>query len=428
MNVASPITAEPPATLAAPKANKTLWAWRHFIYLATGMPLFAIVTLIIIIGLLLAAATLPLALLGIVVLFMTLALANLICKTERARIKILIGTEIPYSPTSNELFQGSWRQRLRYFGTTQPWQEVAAITALLLVHMIAFIFLVASWGFGLFFTSLPIYYAAGGTISLGEKPLNSLPLLIISGIIGVVFLFLCPKITRLIAIPVLKVSTKLLGPSPRREMTERIKKLSSSRDAALNTAENERRRIERNLHDGAQQRLIALTMDLARAKARLSKKDSSGAGELISQAQQQAQTALTELRHLVRGMHPPVLSERGLDAALSGLAALSPTPVTLDIDIKDRLPETVESAAYFTVAEALTNVAKHAQASSVTITARYNAQTLWVTIVDNGQGGADITGNGLAGLNERITAVDGRLNLHSPAGGPTSLTVELPCG
>jgi signal transduction histidine kinase len=178
---------------------------------------------------------------------------------------------------------------------------------------------------------------------------------------------------------------------------------------------------------GAALLVVALAMDLGRAKARFAD-DPEAARAIVDQAHAEAKAALVELRNLVRGVHPPVLTDRGLDAALSGLAALSPVPVTVEVDVPVRPSSSVEAIAYFVVAEALTNVAKHAHATQAAVSVARHADTLSVVIRDNGVGGADPRGQGMAGLADRVAGVDGRLSVHSPAGGGTEINVELPCG
>jgi len=210
-------------------------------------------------------------------------------------------------------------------------------------------------------------------------------------------------------------------------MEARIGELETSRAGVVDAAETERRRIERDLHDGAQQRLVSLAMDLGRAKAKFGT-DPEGAAEIVSQAHDQAKEALAELRNLVRGVHPPVLSDRGLDAALSGLAALSPVPVTVSVELPSRPPAAIEAIAYFVVAEALTNIAKHAHAHHARILVVGVDDQLSVEITDDGVGGADPAGQGLSGLAARVAGVDGQFRVTSPPGGPTTLEVTLPCG
>jgi signal transduction histidine kinase len=210
-------------------------------------------------------------------------------------------------------------------------------------------------------------------------------------------------------------------------MAARIGELETSRAGVVDAAETERRRIERDLHDGAQQRLVSLAMELGRARAKFGS-DPEAAEAIVGQAHEQAKEALTELRNLVRGVHPPVLSDRGLDAALSGLAALSPVPVTVRVDLAERPPPPVEAIAYFVVAEALTNVAKHAKASRALVTVSRTGDLLNVAISDDGIGGASLAGRGLSGLAARTAGIDGQLLVTSPDGGPTVIEAVLPCG
>jgi signal transduction histidine kinase len=195
----------------------------------------------------------------------------------------------------------------------------------------------------------------------------------------------------------------------------------------VDAAEDERRRIERDLHDGAQQRLVALAMDLGMAREKL-RTDPQAATELVGEAHEEAKRALAELRDLARGIHPAVLADRGLDAAISALAARSPVPVGVDV-ATGRLPGPVESTAYFVVAEALTNAAKHARAGELAVRIARQGDLLVVEVTDDGAGGADpARGNGLRGLADRVAAIDGRLTVTSPPGGPTLVRAELPCG
>jgi signal transduction histidine kinase len=190
----------------------------------------------------------------------------------------------------------------------------------------------------------------------------------------------------------------------------------------------ERRRIERDLHDGAQQRLVALAMELGLAREKLDS-DPEAARKLLDESHESAKLVLQELRELVRGIHPAVLSDRGLDAAISAIAGRSPIPVVVDVDLKGRLPEEVEGTAYFVVVEALANMAKHSQASGAKVTIRRNGNWLAVMIEDNGKGGADPSrGSGLIGLRDRILALEGRMTVDSPSGWGTRIRVEIPCG
>ncbi len=212
-----------------------------------------------------------------------------------------------------------------------------------------------------------------------------------------------------------------------RRVTERVEQLTRQRTEAVDAAVAERRRIERDLHDGAQQRLTALAIDLGRARAKLDS-DPEGARALVEQAHEDSKQALAELRSLARGIHPAILTDRGLDAALSALAARSPVPVEISVDVGARPSVAVESTAYFVVAEALTNAAKHASATRLWVRVWREGDVVVVEIEDNGVGGARIEpGGGLEGLTTRVATVDGTLAVSSAAGGPTIVRGELPC-
>jgi signal transduction histidine kinase len=216
------------------------------------------------------------------------------------------------------------------------------------------------------------------------------------------------------------------GPDDRAELTERVETLTSSRAGAVDAQAAELRRIERDLHDGAQARLVALAMDLGMAREKLAT-EPADAEALMVEAHEKAKRALVELRDLARGIHPAVLSDRGLDAALSALAAGSPVPVDVDVEIEERLPPAVEGAAYFVVAESITNAAKHSGASAVRLHVAREGGALVVEVADDGAGGADPAGGGLRGLRSRVEALDGRLSVASPHGGGTLVRAELPC-
>jgi signal transduction histidine kinase len=249
--------------------------------------------------------------------------------------------------------------------------------------------------------------------------------MVAAAVLGVVVLLNAPYVTRSLAAVQVWVDRKLLGPT-RRNLAVRVGELERSRSRMVDAADADRRRIERDLHDGAQARLVSLAMELGRAKAHFDD-DPERAKALVTQAHEDAKTALVELRSLVRGVHPPVLSDRGLDAALSGLAAICPVPVTVHVEVTKRPSATVEAVAYFVVAESLTNVAKHSGAAAATVTVRCESDLLHVVVRDDGRGGAVPTGAGLAGLADRVQAVDGHLSILSPVGGPTVIEVEIPC-
>ncbi|MBB4760637.1 sensor histidine kinase [Amorphoplanes digitatis] len=242
-----------------------------------------------------------------------------------------------------------------------------------------------------------------------------------------VVLFVAPPAARWLARRDSAVAEDMLGPTRIEVLNRRLESLRSSRAEVLLAADEERRRIERDLHDGAQQRLMSLALNLGMAREAIT--EPSPAREAIVAAHEEAMLALTELRHFVRGLHPAVLEDRGLDAAISGIAARSPIPVEVSVDIGRRCPGTIEAIAYFIVSEALTNVTRHASATQASVDVRRHGGRLAVTVRDDGRGGATTRpGGGLAGLAQRAAAVDGELSLDSPAGGPTIVEAVLPCG
>jgi signal transduction histidine kinase len=218
-----------------------------------------------------------------------------------------------------------------------------------------------------------------------------------------------------------------LGPRRREEqLVERVDVLTRTRRGALDVQATQLRRIERDLHDGAQARLVALTMQLGRAEEKLT--DRPEVAELVRRAREEAGSAIAELRDLARGIAPPVLADRGLAAAVEGLGQRSAIPVEVDLDVDRRPPPVVETAAYFVVAEALTNAAKHGGGAPARVLGRLGDEMLVVEVSDSGRGGANPDGSGLTGLRHRVEALDGRLDVTSPAGGGTVVRAELPCG
>jgi len=224
----------------------------------------------------------------------------------------------------------------------------------------------------------------------------------------------------------------LLSPSPTAALQYQVSALADARQGAVSSAQTERRRFERDLHDSVQPRLVSLAMTIGLAQTKLDT-DLPAAKQLIAEAHDDAKNALVELRNVVRGIAPTILSDRGLDAALSAVVQRSAVPTTLNVHLPRRLPDEVESVAYFVVAEALTNVAKHANATQAVVTVRLDesASRLYVTVFDDGRGGASITtdenATGLRGLEERVRAAHGTFTVSSPATGPTTITAVLPC-
>jgi signal transduction histidine kinase len=227
-----------------------------------------------------------------------------------------------------------------------------------------------------------------------------------------------------------RLAAALLSPGRTQQLAERADHFRRTRARALDAQAAELQRIERDLHDGAQARIVALGMTLALTEHRLKALGPAAdpARADLTSARREITIALDELRHLVRGIHPPILTDRGLDGALAALCADHPLPVVTEVDLPRRLPPAIESAAYFLIAEALANTAKHGHANHVVVAVRTRPDgTLAVTVTDDGRGGADPDGPGLSGLRRRLDALDATLDVESPPGGPTRLHAEFPC-
>lgn len=219
----------------------------------------------------------------------------------------------------------------------------------------------------------------------------------------------------------------MLAPTQEEALARRIDRLTETRHEAVDTAASELRRIERDLHDGAQARLVAMGMNLGTVEA-LIEKDPAQAKKLLAMARESSAEALTELRDLVRGIHPPVLAERGLGDAVRALALRLPFESEVEAELGGRMDAAVESAAYFSVSETLTNAAKHAGANRVWVDIHHENTTLHISVTDNGRGGATVGGgSGLSGIERRLGTFDGIMAVSSPAGGPTMVTMEIPC-
>jgi signal transduction histidine kinase len=244
----------------------------------------------------------------------------------------------------------------------------------------------------------------------------------------VVCLFAWPAVVRLGAAVDVSLARALLGQSRSGQLSAEVRRLDAARTLAVESAESERRRIERDLHDGLQPRLVSLALELGLARARF-EGDPASARSLLAKAHEEAKTAIEDLRGLVRGIHPSVLDERGLDAALSALVASCPVPVRVEVRLDEQPDRAREAVAYFVAAEAITNVTKHAGAAKAAVTITGSGGYLRVLIEDDGRGGARAEPcGGLAGLAARVAALDGSLTVSSPLGGPTLVEAVIPCG
>ncbi|WP_235618634.1 sensor histidine kinase [Embleya scabrispora] len=343
---------------------------------------------------------------------------------ERRRLRVL--APAPTEPGDPEPRPGAVRLRARYT-TARAWREVAA-GYLVAVAGPGLVLLAATWVvLCSVWLAAPLVVArsSGGPVALGIGHARSVPDALpycaaglAAGILGIVVL------TTLVRAQA-ALSRTLVEPRPD-PLATRLVEVTRSRSRLADGFAAERRRIERDLHDGAQQQLLGLTLQLG--LARMDLPADSPAGQAVARAHDQAKTLMADLRELIRGIHPQVLTDRGLGAALYELAEFCPLPVHTDIDLPHRPPQAVETAAYFAAAEALANALRHSAADTIRLTARVRHGRLTVDVEDDGRGGARLAdGTGLTGLADRVAVVDGTIRVSSPPGGPTLVRVTIPC-
>jgi signal transduction histidine kinase len=325
---------------------------------------------------------------------------------------------------------GNWLRRLRVVaGDPQSWKDLAWLTVLGTFGFVSAVVVITMWGTIAGLLVLPAWNWSlpQDGVDFGLFRADSLGEAFIGVDIGLVAVPIAYVLQRWMTEGLLRLSKALLSPSREAALEARVGELAATRAGAVDAAAAELQRIERDLHDGAQARLVALAMDLGLAEERFAR-DPEGARALVGEAREEAKRALAELRDLARGIRPSLLAERGLGPALTALAARSPMPASVDLDIPDGLPDAVENATWFVVSEALANAAKHSRATRLLVNVGRVEERLIVEVVDDGVGGASAAGSGLTGLRKRVEALDGTLAVSSPSGGPTAIRAELPCG
>jgi signal transduction histidine kinase len=417
------------------------WPWRSAGYLLTTLPLalpafagLAIPWLVLVarvaagdyqVGVIVVLILLGVALIAALGPLIAMPLADL----ERRRLRMVDARPVG-SGHRNAASAGpvSWL-RARY-ADPAAWREVGYACLLATVApVVSIAALLAAPLTGTFIASPLLVLAqrpGGGPVALGVGRVATVGQTLPYVIAGVLLLPLVPYLLTLLAGGHAAVARALLLGGPAARLRAELVEVSRSRVRLADAFEAERRRIERDLHDGAQQRLVSLTLRLG--LARLDLPPGSPATESVAAAHEQAKQLMAELRELIHGIQPQVLTDLGLPAALGELADQSPIPVAVDAHLAGRLPSQIENTAYFVAAEALTNIAKHSGATSASVTARQHDNLLTIEISDNGHGGADLhRGTGLTGLADRVAVTGGRMLLSSPPGGPTLLRVELPC-
>jgi signal transduction histidine kinase len=368
--------------------------------------------------------TLGLLIVGFPVVIATFWVFRLLSDIERKRAALVFGTPIvsAYRPAPAD---GRLPSRLKSAAhDPQRWKDVAYLALHSFIGFCWGTLWLTLVGFTLASITLPAWWWGMPddaqylwfTIDTWEESVGAAAL-------GVALLPVALLVQRPLALSQAYIARGLLGPP----LAARVERLTETRAGAVDVAQAELQRIERDLHDGAQARLVALAMDLGMAEERFDR-DPEGARALVGEARVEAKRALAELRDLARGMRPSLLEERGLGPSVAALAARSPVPATATVDVPRKPPQAVETAAWFVVSEALANAAKHSGAERAAVWVTLRNAHLHVEVVDDGRGGADPAGNGLKGLAQRVEALDGSLEVHSPSGGPTVVRALLPCG
>jgi signal transduction histidine kinase len=370
---------------------------------------------------------------GIGVLFIVLGIegSRLVARIERRRVTLGAPNGLlahPYRP-----LRGGVLAILRAeFADENRWRDALYVAVNFPLSIIEFVVIVTVWVLSLSLLTMPLWYDAAAGASLPSYldwlSGHDAPSVIIRALAGAALLPVAASLSQLVMALHRGVVAGLLCTSESRELRRQVETLKESRSAVIDVEASELHRIERDLHDGAQQRLVMLTIDLGLASERIDT-DPAAAKQLVLDGQEQARRALAELRDLVRGIAPSILVDRGLVPALGSITARGPVPTVVRSDLPpgERLPPTIERAAYFVAAEALANVAKHSGARGCEVRCLREGSRLVVEVWDDGAGGATVEpGGGLAGLAGRVAGVDGTFTLSSPTGGPTLVRAELP--
>jgi signal transduction histidine kinase len=404
-------------------------------YALVGFPVAVIGFCLLITGFALGVGLIPLFGVGLLVLAATLLVARGFAELERRQLPEVLGHPVahPRYPRTPE-GAGQIRRLLNPLTNGQAWLDLLHGIVIFPFAILAFVLTVTWWAVAITGLLYPLYGWILQRIPPDEN--RELPELlgfpdtlfvntVFNMSVGLVFALTLPLVLRGVVLIRAGIGRALL--TTLAEMQGRIEDLTEGRAAAVSAEATALRKLERDIHDGPQQRLVHLAMELGRAKRQLDT-DPGAASSTLEGAIAQTRETLDELRTLSRGIAPPILTDRGLAPALAALASRASVPVRLEIHTEERFAAAVENTVYFVVAESLANVAKHSRATVCTVTLRRVADKLTVTIGDDGAGGAHIAkGHGLAGLADRLRAVDGELRVHSPEGGPTVIGAEVPC-
>ena len=368
---------------------------------------------------------------GVVFIAMAIEGARVVARLERWRA--FVGRTDRPLPHLYKPLRGRIVDVLRAeFADENRWRDVlyAAINGVLAI--VEFVIVALAWGLALALLTAPAWYGSVAGLRLPGTPLSlpllSEPLVILTAVAGLVLLMAASSLSQIVMTLHRAVVSGLLCTSESRELRRQVETLRQSRSAVLDVEASELHRIERDLHDGAQQRLVMLSIDLGLASERIDS-DPAAAKQLILEGQEQAHEALAEIRQLVRGIAPSILLDRGLVAALESITGRGPVATSLSSNLApgERLPPAAERTAYFVATEALANVSKHSSAARCEIRIRREGAQLVIEVWDDGAGGARIVpGGGLSGLESRVAGVDGTLAVTSPPGGPTLIRAAIP--
>ncbi|MET9774236.1 sensor domain-containing protein [Streptomyces sp. NPDC006367] len=405
------------------------WPWRAVAYLVTGA-LAGAVTLVVLVAAVALGSVLAVVVVGLPLLVLTALVGIPVARAERHRLRLVDRDPVPVRHRRQPPATGPWPWLVTRLRERATWRELghALLHACVLWPVDALV-VTTALALPLATVATPLLMA---TVGGGEEAkvlkqwtVTTWPGAFGAAALGLLLLALGGYALGLAAGARAALTRVLLGSPREADLDARVVELTRSRVRLVDAFEAERRRIERDLHDGAQQRLVALTMTLG--LARLDAPPGPLADQL-ARAHEEAGRALEELRELIRGVHPKVLADHGLAAAVEDAADRSAVPVDVRLELPGRLPQAVEAAAYFVVCEALANVARHSGAGRAEVTGGHRDGRLRLEIRDDGRGGAEAgAGSGLTGLADRVSVLDGRLSLSSPPGGGTLLRVEIPC-
>jgi signal transduction histidine kinase len=418
-----------PAAMTIVRRPLTAACWRETLYLLIGFATATAAFIFVVTGLALSLS-LSILVVGLPIAVAFIYVNRLFCNLDRLLAKLVLDSPIerPYRP----LPPGSLLKRaLSVITSAAAWRDIAWMVVSFPVALATFIAAVTTWATSLGLLTLPIWWRYNDTDDrwiddlLGHGHFEPRQLLGIPA--GMLLVIVSAWLMRACALGQASLAAALLRPTREEELETRVETLTHTRAGAVDAAVTELERVERDLHDGAQARLVALNIDLGMAEQKLAAGDEDAARTHIAEAREQAQVAMGDLRDLVRGIGPSILRDRGLEAALNSIAIGTTPPVSVEVELPPGKPDAAETAAYFVCVEAIANATKHAAARRIDVHVRRDgAGRIVAQVTDDGRGGAGPgPRSGLAGLQQRVAALDGTLSITSPSGGPTTVRAEI---